>query len=179
MCGKVFFFVFCFLVVLFYFSLCFFSFLFGKSLKRPFSCTFRVFFPIFRGHFHYDIRFFWGGAAKGGYSHIYIYIYICCEVIIWAKCGHFRLLLSGPSRCYYLGQVVLAYNNSGFKRFLEHTVIILCFFLCPIIWQLSENSLFQKRVQKLCFSIFCVLSLNFENSLFLGLLKHYKNRGFS
>ena len=26
-----------------------------------------------------------------------VYIYICCEVIIWAKFGHFR--------CYYLGQV--------------------------------------------------------------------------
>ena len=37
----------------------------------------------------------------------------------------------------------------------------------------------KKRVQKLGFSIFSVLSLNFENSLFLGLLKHYKNRGFS
>ena len=31
------------------------------------------------------------------YIYIYIYIYICCEVIIWAKFGHFR--------CYYLGQV--------------------------------------------------------------------------
>ena len=29
-------------------------------------------------------------------------------------------------------------------------------------------------MQKLGFSIFCVLSLNFENSLFLGLLKHEK-----
>ena len=53
-----------------------------------------------------------------------IYIYICCEVIIWAKFGHFR--------CYYLGQVgviiwaklFLAYKNSGFKRFFAHTVII-------------------------------------------------------
>ena len=53
------------------------------------------------------------------------------------------------------------------------------FFLGPIIWQLSKNSLFQKRVQKLGFSIFSVLSLNFENSLFWGLLKHYENRGFS
>ena len=78
--------------------------------------------------------------------------------IIWAKFGHFR--------CYYLGQVgviiwaklFLAYKNSGFKRYLAHTVIILCFFLCPIIWQLSENCLFHKRVQKLGFSIFCVLS---------------------
>ena len=98
--------------------------------------------------------------------YIYIYIYICCEVIMWAKFGHFR--------CYYLGQVgviiwaklFLAYKNSGFKRFL-HTQLSFCvFFLCPIIWQLSKNSLFQKRVQKLGFSIFCVLSLKFENYLF-------------
>ena len=61
-------------------------------------------------------------------KNIYIYKYICacCEVIIWAKFGHFR--------CYYLGQVgiiiwaklFLAYKNRGFKRFLAHTVIILC-----------------------------------------------------
>ena len=38
---------------------------------------------------------------------------------------------------------------------------------------------FKKKVQKLGFSIFSVLSLNFENSLFGGLLKHYKNRGLS
>ena len=34
-------------------------------------------------------------------------------------------------------------------------------------------------MQKLGFSSFSVLSLDFENSLFLGLPKHYKNRGFS
>ena len=54
------------------------------------------------------------------------------------------------------------------------------FYFCP---QFSGNFLkiafFKKRVQKLGFPIFSVLSLNFENSLFLGLLKHYKNRGFS
>ena len=50
--------------------------------------------------------------------------------------------------------------------------------------QLSGNFLkiafFSKTgVQKSGFSIFCVLSLDFENSL-LGLLKHYfKNEGFS
>ena len=84
-------------------------------------------------------------SFKNGKVGIYIYIYACCEVIIWAKFGHFR--------CYYLGQVgvtiwaklFLAYKNSGSKRFLAHTVIILCF-LCPIIWQLSKNSFsfFQK-----------------------------------
>ena len=37
----------------------------------------------------------------------------------------------------------------------------------------------KKRVQKLGFSIFSVLSLNFQIVLFLALLKHYKNKGFS
>ena len=63
-------------------------------------------------------------TSQHAYIYVYMYIYICCEVIIWAKFGHFR--------CYYLGQVgviiwaklFLAYKNSGFKRFFAHTVII-------------------------------------------------------
>ena len=62
--------------------------------------------------------------------YVYIYIYICCEVIIWAKFGHFR--------CYYLGQVgviiwaklFLAYKNSGFKQFL-HTQLSFSVFFVP------------------------------------------------
>ena len=122
---------------------------------------------------------FWS-RIFGGRRHIYIYIYACCEVIIWAKFGHFR--------CYYLGQVgviiwaklFLTYKNSGFKRFLAHTHNYHFVFFCA---QLSGNYLkiafFKKGVQKLGFSIFCVLGLHFENYLFLDLLKHYKNRGFS
>ena len=55
------------------------------------------------------------------------------------------------------------------------SVIILCFFGWPIIWQVSKNSLFffKKRLQTLGLSIFCVLSLHFENSPSLGLQKHY------
>ena len=114
-----------------------------------------------------------------------MHAYICCEVIIWSKFGGFGKLLSGPSwvfGSYYLVQVCvfLAYKNSGFKRFVLHTQLSFCVFFCP---QFSGNFLkiafFKKRVQKLGFQIFSVLSLNFENSLFLGLLKHYKNRGFS
>ena len=116
---------------------------------------------------------------------LYIYIYIYAVK-----------LLSGPSLgvfgSYYLVQVgfleviiwskfvFLAYKNSGFKRFVLHTQLLFCVFFCP---QFSGNFLkiafFKKRVQKLGFPIFSVLSLNFENSPFLGLLKHYKNRGFS
>ena len=57
------------------------------------------------------------------------------------------------------------------------SVIILCFFWCAIIWQFSKNTFLEKWVQKLGFSIFCLLSLNFEDYLLLQ--KHYKNRGFS
>ena len=90
------------------------------------------------------------------YIYVYVCVFICCEVIIWAKFGRLR--------CYYLGQVgviiwaklFLAYKNSGFKRFW-HTQLSFCVFLFA---RLSGNFLkiafFKKRVQKLGFSIFCV-----------------------
>ena len=98
-------------------------------------------------------------------------VHICCEVIIWAKFGHFR--------CYYLGQVgviiwaklFLAYKNSGFKRFLAHTIVILCFFLCPIIWQLSKNSLFQKKGAKIGFFKFLCFKLIFGKFSFFRFAK--------
>ena len=104
-----------------------------------------------------------GGGQMGGFP-------------IWTRPSFFLSLfvlfglVSGPSLFSH-------YKNRGFRRFF------LCshfeFFLCPIILQFSKNSLFKKWVQKLGFSIFSVLSLNFKNSLFLGVLKHYTNRGFS
>ena len=92
----------------------------------------------------------------------------------------FQMLLSGPSRCYYFGpSLFLTYFYSGFRRFLCSAIIVR-FLMCPIICQFSENNLFsKKRVQKLGFANFTILSSFFEISLFLGLLKHYKNRGFS
>ena len=40
-------------------------------------------------------------SAESSAAHIYIYIYICCGVIIWAKFGLLRCLLSGPSLLFY------------------------------------------------------------------------------
>ena len=77
-------------------------------------------------------------------------------------------LLSGPSLgvfgSYYLVQVgfleviiwskfvFLAYKNSGFKRLVLHTQLSFClFFLSPIFWQFSKNSLFQKKGAKFGF----------------------------
>ena len=69
------------------------------------------------------------------YIYIYIYRYICYEVIIWSKFGGLK--------CYYLVQVgvlkviiwskfvFLAYKNSGFKRFGLHTQLSFCVFLVP------------------------------------------------
>ena len=116
-------------------------------------------------------------------AYIYIYIYAV-------------RLLSGPSLgvfgSYYLVQVgfleviiwskfvFLAYKNSGFKRFVLHIQLSFCvFFLSPILWQFSENSLFQKKGAKIGFSNFQCFKFRFSKFSFLGLLKHYKNRGFS
>ena len=41
--------------------------------------------------------------------YIYIYTYMCCEVIIWAKFGQFE--------CYYLGQVCSLTNTVCQKRY--------------------------------------------------------------
>ena len=113
-------------------------------------------------------------------QHIHIYIYAVkllsgpslgfLKVIIWSTLGFLKVIV-------WYKIVFLAYKNSGFKRFVLHTQLSFCVFFCA---QLSGNFLkiafFKKRVQKLGFSIFSVLSLKI---LFFGLLKHYKNGGFS
>ena len=77
------------------------------------------------------------------------------KVINWSK----SKLLTGPRSFSH-------YENRGFMFFLLSYHIVCVCFLCPIIWQFSKDSLFQKQGAKIGFSIFCVLSLNFENSLF-------------
>ena len=64
-------------------------------------------------------------------KYIYIYIWIWCEVIIWAKFGHFR--------CYYLGQVgviiwaklFLAYKKIVVSSDVWHTQLSFCVFFVP------------------------------------------------
>ena len=112
-------------------------------------------------------------------SHIYIYMHAVkllsgpslgfWRVIIWAKLG----LLSGPS-------LFSRYKNRGFRRFVFAQFSFCVFFCAQLSCNFLKIAFFEKkRVQKLGFSIFSVLSLHFENSLLLGLLKHNKNRGFS
>ena len=88
-------------------------------------------------------------------STAYLYIYIYCEVIIWAKFGHFRCYL-GQVGVIIWAKLFIAYKNSGFKRFLALPVIILCFFCAQLSGNFLKIAFFKKRVQKLGFSIFCV-----------------------
>ena len=91
-------------------------------------------------------------------QHTYIYIYAVkllsgpslgvSKVIIWAK----SMLLSGPSLFSH-------YKNRGFRRFFFCSVIILCFFCVQLFANFLKIAFFfGKRVQKLDFSNFSVLS---------------------
>ena len=71
------------------------------------------------------------------------------------------------------------YKNRVFRWFLVLSYQFVFFFCFQLFFSFLKMAFFKKGVQKLGFPIFSVLSYFFENSLFLGLLKHYKNRGFS
>ena len=98
------------------------------------------------------------GEVDSRNRQLYIYIYAVkllsgpslatFKVINWAK----SKFLSGPSLFSH-------YKNRGFRRFFG-SIIICVFFACPVICYFSKNSLFflEKRVQKLGFSNFSVLS---------------------
>ena len=63
--------------------------------------------------------------------------------------------------------------------FFGSQLSVCAFFCFQLFFSFLKIAFFKKGVQKMGFSIFSVLSYFFENSLFLGLLKHYKNWGFS
>ena len=98
--------------------------------------------------------------------YICIYIYICCGVINWASLGVFKVINWAKSKLLAGPRSFSHYKNRVSGDFFS--VIIVCvFFWCPIIWQLSKNSLFQKKgAILLLLFFFFVLSLNLENSFF-------------
>ena len=63
--------------------------------------------------------------------------------------------------------------------FLGAQLSICVFFCVQLFSSFLKIAFFKKGCKKMGFSMFSVLSYFFENSLFLGLLKHYRNRGFS
>ena len=71
------------------------------------------------------------------------------------------------------------YKNRGFRWFFGSQLSVCVLFLFPVIFQFSKNSLFQKRGAKNGFFNFQCFNFFFWKFSFLGLLKHYKNRGFS
>ena len=77
------------------------------------------------------------------------------KVIVWSKWGFLKVIIWSKF-------VFLANKNSGFKRFILHTQLSFCVsFLCPIIWQFSKNSLFQKKGAKIGFFNFQCFKFKF------------------
>ena len=94
--------------------------------------------------------------------HIYIYIY-AVKLLCGPSLG-FQGLLSGPNRGYYLVQICFCLFYSGFKRFFCTLSYHFVFFGVHLSGAFLKITFFEKkRVQKLGFSIFSVLSLNFES----------------
>ena len=58
------------------------------------------------------------------------------------------------------------YKNRGFGRFCFSQSSLCVFFCSQLLANFLKIAFFKERVHKLGFSIFCVLSLNVENSLF-------------
>ena len=86
-----------------------------------------------------------------------VYIYMLWSYYLGQVWG-FSKLLSGPSQCYYLGQVCFRTIKIGVSGDFFFAQLSFCVFFCV---QLFANFLkvafFEKRVQKLGFSIFSVL----------------------
>ena len=109
---------------------------------------------------------------------LYIYMH-AVKSRFWPSFTLFKVNILAKSKSIFWPRSFSHYKNRGFRRFFWLSYHCVCLFCSQLSGKFLKIAFFKKRVQKLGFSIFCVLSLNFENSLFLGLPKHYKNRGFS
>ena len=117
---------------------------------------------------------------KKKYIYIYIYIYIyAVKSVIGPSLAIFKVNNWAKSKSITGPRSFSHYTNRGLRRFLGSVIIVFVFFGSQLSGSFLKIAFFKKRVQKSGFPIFCVLSLKFEKSLFLGLLKHYKNRCFS
>ena len=92
------------------------------------------------------------------YVYAYVYIYMLWSYYLGQVWG-FPKLLSGPSQCYYLGQVCFRTIKIGvsgdFFLLSYHFVFLFC---VQLFANFLKIAFFEKRVQKLGFSIFSVLS---------------------
>ena len=118
------------------------------------------------------------------YVHVFMYMYVFMYVCTYVLWSYYQVQV-WPFQGYCLVQVgVITWSRFVF---LPISIVVSSVF-CTVSYHfvfccahLSGNFLKRAFFQKLSpfFSNFSVSSLIFENSHFLRLLKHYKNRGFS
>ena len=92
---------------------------------------------------------------------IYLHIYICCEVKILANFYPFSKSIFWPSQSQYFGQGHFRTIKIGVSGVFLAQLSSCVFFLFPIIWQFSKNSLFQKKGAKIGFFNFLCFKFKF------------------
>ena len=106
-------------------------------------------------------------------AYIYINIY-AVKSVIGPSLAIFKVNKWAKSKSIIGPRSFSHYKNRGLRRFFWAQLSLCVFFCSQLSGSFLKIAFFKKRVQKLGFPIFCVLTLKFENSLFLGLLKHYE-----
>ena len=104
---------------------------------------------------------------------------IAVELLTGPSLGVFKKFINSAKSKLLTGPRSFSHYKNRVSGDYVYSTIIVFFFGAQLSGKFLKIAcfFFQKRVQKLGFSIFCILILNFENSPFLGLLKHYK-KGF-
>ena len=103
------------------------------------------------------------------YIYRYLYIYMLWKSRFWPSLTLFKVNILAKSKSIFWPRSFSHYKNRGFRAiFFAQLSLCVCvcvcvcvFFLFPIIWQFSKNSLFQKKGAKIGFFNFLCFKFRF------------------
>ena len=87
-----------------------------------------------------------------------------CRFVLRPSLTLFKVNILAKSKSIFWPRSFSHYKNRGFRRFFFAQLslcVCVCFFLFPIIWQFSKNSLFQKKGAKIGFFNFLCFKFKF------------------
>ena len=98
--------------------------------------------------------------------YIYIFFLMLMKLLTGPSLGVFKAINWAKSKLLTGTRSFSRYKNRGFKWFC-FAQLSLCFLLFPIIWQFSENSLFQQKGAEIGFFNFLCFKFEFWKLSFL------------